>query len=171
MALPVNLRSDEPVATLGNRFGLVFLPLPVGFSDPLERLLEVRRRMSALKASPEARASLGILDTIGRVSADAQRHFVDFIATKTTAVVTNLPGPQETIYLAGVPVRTLLFWVPQSGRVSLGISILSYAGEVRIGIAADRGLVPDPESIIAEFHREYRALARLLEDPPLARAS
>lgn len=171
VALPVDLRSDEPTRALGNRFGLVFLPLPVGIDDPLERLLEVRRRMNELKASPEARCTLGILDAIGRVSADAQRHFVDFVASKTTAVVTNLPGPTETIYLAGSPVRTILFWVPQSGRVSLGVSILSYAGEVRVGIAADRGLVPDPQSILASFEGEIEALRRLLEEPPLARAS
>ncbi len=127
--------------------------------------------MNALKTSAEARCSLGILDTIGRTSPEAQRLFVDFIAAKTTGVVTNLPGPTEMIYFAGVPVRSVLFWVPQSGRVSLGISILSYAGEVRVGIAADRCLVPNPELIIAGLQRELAALVRLLDDPPLSRAS
>lgn len=171
VALPVNLRADESTAELGNRFGLVFLALPVGVADPLDRLFEVRRRMLALKASPEAHCTLGILDTIGRVSAGAQRLFVDFVAAKTTAVVTNLPGPKERIFLAGAPVRTMLFWVPQSGRVSLGVSILSYAGEVRLGIAADCGLVPRPESIGEAFQREFEILADLTEQPPLARAS
>ena len=170
-ALPVDLRSGEPATELGNRFGLVFLPLPVSVADPLERLLEVRRRMTELKTSAEARCSLGILGAIGRLSAEAQRRFVDFIAAKTTAVVTNLPGPRETIRLAGAPVRGILFWVPQSGRVSLGISILSYAGEVRVGIAADRVLVPEPQRIASGFQREFALLAELTRKPTLSRAS
>lgn len=171
VALPVDLRSGAPATELGNRFGLVFLSLPVTIADPLERLFEVRRRMNVLKATPEARCALGILDMIGRTSTEAQRFFVDFIAAKTTAVITNLAGPTETIYFAGIPVRSILFWVPQTGRVSIGVSILTYAGEVRVGLAADRGLVSNPELIIAAFHLEFEALGQLLEEPPLARAS
>jgi WS/DGAT/MGAT family acyltransferase len=167
VALPVNLRSAEPPTELGNRFGLVFLALPVHIADPLERLFAVRRRMDTLKATPEARCALGILDAIGRASARAQRLFIDFIAAKTTGVVTNLRGPTEPIYLAGTPVRSILFWVPQTGRVSLGISILSYAGEVRVGVAVDRDLVPRPELIVAALLQELEALSRLLDEPPL----
>jgi len=51
----------------------------------------------------------------------------------------------------------VMFWVPQSGRLGLGISILSYAGGVMLGVATDEGLVPDPERIVAEFEKELRA--------------
>jgi hypothetical protein len=52
----------------------------------------------------------------------------------------------------------MMFWVPQSARLGLGVSILSYAGQVRLGIATDSGLVPDPESIIEAFQEEMKAM-------------
>jgi hypothetical protein len=49
--------------------------------------------------------------------------------------------------------------VPQSGRISLGISIISYNGRVWLGIATDEGLIPDPEAIISRFYLEYQELS------------
>ena len=64
------------------------------------------------------------------------------------------------LYLAGNAIREIFFWVPQSGRVGLGVSIFSYAGHVRLGVATDAGLVPDPEVIVQGFHEEYEELRR-----------
>jgi diacylglycerol O-acyltransferase / wax synthase len=58
--------------------------------------------------------------------------------------VTNVRGPSERVTLAGAPVDGVLFWVPQTGSVGLGVSILSYAGTVTVGIAADRNVVGEP---------------------------
>jgi hypothetical protein len=77
-------------------------------------------------------------------------------------VLTSVPGPQQTLYLAGKPIRDVFFWVPQAGRVGLGMSICSYAGRVRLGVATDTGLVPDPERIIAGFHDELEELRHRL---------
>jgi hypothetical protein len=49
-------------------------------------------------------------------------------------------------------------WVPQSGGVGLGISIVSYAGQVRLGVLVDHELVPDPETIVAGFEAEVQTL-------------
>ena len=73
-------------------------------------------------------------------------------------MLTNVPGPREPLYLAGRKIDQVMFWVPQSGRLGLGISILSYAGGVMLGVATDEGLVADPERIVAEFEREFKAL-------------
>jgi hypothetical protein len=75
--------------------------------------------------------------------------------------MTNVPGPREVLYLAGNPIREIFFWVPQSGRVGLGVSIFSYAGHVRMGVGTDAGLVPDPEAIVQGFQEEYEELRRL----------
>ena len=81
-----------------------------------------------------------------------------FFGSKATAVLTNVPGPRESLYLAGRKLDSVMFWVPQSGHLGLGISILSYAGGVMLGVATDEGLVADPERIVAEFEREFKAL-------------
>jgi WS/DGAT/MGAT family acyltransferase len=157
-AMPVNLRSLDDMADLGNQFGLVFLSLPVGLDDPVERLAELHRRSVALKRSAEPIVVYGILRLLGVVPLAVQRLVVRIFAAKTTAVMTNVPGPREKLYLAGRPVRDIFFWVPQSGRVGLGISIFSYAGHVRLGLASDTGLVPDPELIVEGFHEEFAEL-------------
>ncbi|HEU5100467.1 MAG TPA: wax ester/triacylglycerol synthase family O-acyltransferase [Roseiflexaceae bacterium] len=163
-AVPVNLRSPDEPLTLGNRFGLVFLPLPVGADDPLDRLFDLKQRMQALKGSPEALVTFGVLGLLGVLTDDLQDVGVALFGAKATAVMTNVPGPRQTIYLAGAPARELMFWVPQSGRLGLGVSIISYAGQVRLGVATDLGLVPDPEAIVQAFHEEFELLGRLV--PP-----
>jgi WS/DGAT/MGAT family acyltransferase len=161
-AVPVNLRPANEHPTLGNHFGLIFLALPVGADDPLDRLVDLKQRMQALKGSAEALVTFGVLNLMGVLSSELQDVAVSLFGAKATAVVTNVPGPRQTIYMAGAPARELMFWVPQSGRLGLGVSIISYAGQVRLGVATDLGLVSDPEAIVKAFHEEFELLGRLL---------
>ncbi len=160
-AVPVNLRGESDNGKLGNKFGLVFLGLPVSVEEPLMRLTEVRRRMGELKRSAEAPVTLGILGAMG-LGTDAFREFVvRMLEPKATVVLTNVPGPPIPLYLAGQQIREMMFWVPQAGRLGMGISILSYAGQVYLGIATDTGLVPDPERVLDGFHQEMAHLRKL----------
>jgi WS/DGAT/MGAT family acyltransferase len=160
-AMPVNLRTMERMNQLGNQFGLIFLSLPVGIADPRQRLAELSRRARSLKRSLEPVVVFRILDTLGIVPRQVQNLVVKIFATKATAVMTNVPGPKEVLYLAGKPIQDIFFWVPQAGRVGIGISICSYAGKVRMGVGTDAGLVPDPENVVSGFHEEFEALRQL----------
>jgi hypothetical protein len=151
----------EEMGELGNKFGLVYLKLPVYIEDVQERLQEISQRMTALKNSSEADVALGILSGIGMTPADVQQQLVNMFGAKATAVMTNVPGPPMPLYMAGAKITSIMFWVPQAGRVGLGISIFSYAGQVWLGVATDAGLVPDPDQIIAGFYEEYEALMAL----------
>jgi diacylglycerol O-acyltransferase / wax synthase len=162
--MPVNLRPLEKMSDLGNQFGLIFLSLPVGILDPIERLTELRRRATALKRSTEPVVVYWILRAMGITPHFIQKLVVRIFATKATAVMTNVPGPRQVLFLAGAPLQDLFFWVPQSGRVGLGVSICSYAGHVRLGVGTDAGLVPDPEGIVKGFHDELAELKRLAEE-------
>jgi WS/DGAT/MGAT family acyltransferase len=159
--VPVSLRPLEEMATLGNQFGLAFLSLPVGLGDPVERFAELRRRMTPLKKSFEPYVALQILAAIGRLPQQAQNLVVRIFGAKGTTVMTNVPGPTEVLYMAGKAIRSFMFWVPQSGRMGMGIAFASYAGEVRLGIATDTGLVPDPEKIVEGFQQEFDEMLRL----------
>jgi len=160
-AVPVNLRGPHEMGALGNKFGLVFLDLPVSVVDQRRRLDTIRFRMEALKGSPEAPVSLDVLAAVGFSAQAVQEAVVRIIGTKATAVLTNVPGPPIPLYLAGQPIDNLMFWVPQSGRLGLGISILSYAGHVTVGVATDAGLVGEPDEIVLGFYGEYDELLGL----------
>ncbi|MGL6070704.1 wax ester/triacylglycerol synthase family O-acyltransferase [Craterilacuibacter sp.] len=160
--VPVNLRGESDRGTLGNRFGLVALELPVGMANPLARVQVVRERMEALKHSYQAALTLGILGVVGMAPKLVQQQVLDLLANKASAVMTNVPGPQKTLYLAGARLDQPMFWVPQSGDIGVGVSILSYDGKVQIGLTTDKGLVPDPEGITSRFNEEFNKLLLLV---------
>jgi len=160
--VPVNLRPvDQPIpGELGNRFGLVFLQLPVGHQPPLERFRELKRRMDRLKSSTEPAVTHALLSAVGLSPLQLERMAVDVLGAKASLITTNVPGPREPRHIAGVPLEHVLFWVPQSGAVALGVSLFSYAGRVMWGVNADAGLVPDPDALIEAFHRALQDLER-----------
>ncbi len=160
--VPVDIRGPEERMTMGNKFSLVFLPLPIGVADPLERLEAVRNKMDELKKSPEIPMAFNILKGIGMSPEELHDVLVKMFGAKATAVLTNVPGPPIPLYLAGSKIKEIMFWVPQSGRVSLGLSIISYANKVWLGVASDAGLVPDPETIVEGFYAEYEAYLELV---------
>ena len=156
--VPVNLRPPGRPKTLGNKFGLVPLLLPIGVEDPLERVLTVRSRMNELKDSYTAVVALAILGATGLAPRGVQKQVLDLLAAKATAVMTNVPGPQHALYMAGSRLRQMMFWVPQSGDIGVGVSILSYDGGVQFGLVTDRKLCAEPQAIIDRFAPEFEKL-------------
>jgi diacylglycerol O-acyltransferase len=161
--VPYNLRAPEEALPreLGNRFGLVYLTLPVGIADPTDRLAEVHRRMDAIKHSREGGLSFAILEAVGRTPHQIEQSLLDVFAQKTSAVLTNVPGPTEPVYFAGSKIAGVVPWVPAAGTIGMGINIFSYNGGVTVSLQIDAGLIPDPDTIIADYEREVEALRHL----------
>ena len=160
--VPVNLRDPRHWKDLGNKFGLVPLLLPIGVENPIARVFEVRRRMEALKTGYTAVVSMALLGAAGFAPRLVQTQALDFLARKASAVMTNVPGPQQALYLAGARVTRLMFWVPQSGDIGVGVSILSYDGGVQFGLIADQALCANPQQIIDRFEPEFEKLVLAL---------
>jgi WS/DGAT/MGAT family acyltransferase len=149
VVLPVNLRPIEPgPVDLGNRFGLVFLRLPVTVPGLADRVRIIRRRTAALKRSATAPVALGILQVAGHGSTRLIRLLITVFSAKASAVVTNVPGPTAALHLGGNRLAGVVAWPPQSGSLGLGISLISYAGQAVVGVMADDGLVPDPAGLL-----------------------
>ncbi len=159
--VPVNLRPGLPDAgagELGNRFGLVYLDLPVSEPRRAARFDLIRDRMAALKRSPDALATFGALALLGK--AHPLTHPVAaFFTRKASLVVTNVPGPRQRLRLAGHSIEHAMFWVPHPATLGVGVSLLSYAGEVRFGVRADAAVLPAPAQLVASFERELAALS------------
>ena len=168
--IPVNLRSASDEGTLGNRFGLGTLLLPVHEGNPFARLFLVRERMNELKGSYQPPLTLGILAAVGVAPKIVQEQFLDILAAKASTVMTNVPGPKQPLYLAGSRLDQCMFWVPQSGDIGIGVSILSYNDKVQFSLITDCHFVPDPETIAplfaAEFEKMVLALLMLDWDMP-----
>ncbi len=159
--VPVNLRPLEHARKLGNHFGLVFLDLPVGIGNPIRRLEHVAECMRQLKNSRQAIVAYGLLAALGMAPSAVQELALELFSRKATTVATNVPGPQQPLYLAGGKIREMMFWVPQTGSIGIGLSILSYNGRVHFGMIADAKLVPDPHAVVGRFHAEFEKLLYL----------
>lgn len=162
--VPVNLKPMEDRSeSLGNYFGLVFVPLPIGTPDLGERVEIIHERMDQQKAGIEAYLMGQIIRFAGVAPDFVQDLLMTQFEDQATGVVTNVPGPLDTIEFAGREVEDLMFWVPQANDQGVGVSIFSYDGGVRLGIAGDENLLPEPELVAEAFEAEISELADDLE--------
>ena len=158
--VPVDLRpAGAPLpAGLGNEFGLVFVRLPTGETDQDRRRARVKAQMDQIKSSREGVFVHTMLQWMGQLPAAVQNAWVDAFAGKATAIVTNVSGPRHRVQIAGTPVAGMAGWVPVTGPLGLGLSIVSYAGQLSVGLASDAHLVPDHDRLLALLDDEIGAL-------------
>ena len=159
--VPVNLRPIEQAWQLGNRFGLAPLTLPIGIDNPVARVYAVRVRMNELKDSYQPLLAFAVLAVAGLVIKPIQDGLLGLFSKKSTAVMTNVPGPAHALKFCGATLRQSMFWVPASGDIGVGVSILSYAGGVQFGLITDRKLCAQPQQIIDRFQPEFEKLTLL----------
>ena len=160
--VPVNLRpAGEALlpAGLGNQFGLGVCPPPDRGDRPGP---SPRPRQSADgpgQEQPRRRLRLpAMLQWMGQLPAAVQNAWVDAFAGKATAIVTNVSGPPHRIQIAGTPVAGMAGWVPVTGPLGLGLSIVSYAGQLLVGLASDTHLLPGHDRLLALLDEEVSAL-------------
>ncbi|HEY1359162.1 MAG TPA: wax ester/triacylglycerol synthase family O-acyltransferase [Thermoleophilaceae bacterium] len=143
--VPVSVRPDAARGELGNHISTVFVDLPLR-GDPLARVREISAAMRSVKESAQVRAGALIVGATGLAPP-----IVSSVAVRAMSgprlfnlVVSNVPGPQETFYLDGVPLREVFPAVPLNPRnQALSVGILSYDGRVGFGLLADRDALPD----------------------------
>ena len=158
--VPVSVRTETDSGELGNRISTVFVDLPLR-GEPLERLEAISATMRDVKSSAQVRAGSLIVGAAGLapplVSALAARAMS--APRVFNLVVSNVPGPQQTFYLDGVPLSEVYPAVPLNPRnQALSVGILSYDGGVYFGLLADRGALPDVGDAAAQLEA---AVARL----------
>lgn len=147
--MPTNLRPlDQPIsAELGNEFGLVLPPLPTDEPDPVRRVERMHHAMATIKRTNQALASFSGIAAAGLGTPSHTQNLVGRYARAASLIISNVPGPLEELVVGDVRVRDLMFWVPCSGNLGLGVSVLSYAGRVRLGVDADLGLIGGQEGM------------------------
>ncbi len=160
--VPVSVRRESDSGELGNRISTVFVDLPMR-GQPLQRLEVISATMREVKSSAQVRAGALIVGAAGLAPP-----IVSGLAARAMSaprvfnlVVSNVPGPQQTFYLDGIPLREVYPAVPLNPRnQALSIGILSYDGGAYFGLLADRGALPD----VADAAQGLEvAVARLLE--------
>lgn len=155
--VPMYLRGDERHP--GNHFGLVFFDLPEA-GDPLTRVRVAKARMDTIKRAPDALVAMKVLGAMGMASQTIERIGIDFFTGKASMLVTNVPGPAERVRLFGGRLASIMVWAPVSGSVGLGLTLMSYGGEVRLGVSADVHRLGSPEALVSAFEADFEAIER-----------
>lgn len=163
-AVPVDIRSQMPEGMKpgqdepGNCFGTVFVPLPVDGESALERLFRIKHETRKLKRSWQPGIAWGLTTCASLLPEVGRKPLADLFFRKASAVVSNVPGTSETRYLAGCPITEQMFWVPQAGTIGLGVSIVSYAGQVQFGVVADEATLATPGDFLDDCLLELEQL-------------
>jgi diacylglycerol O-acyltransferase / wax synthase len=161
--VPVSLRHGQYAGARGNVIAQMVVPLPIGVSDPVERLHRIALETATRKA--RSRPSVGGMPTHGI----AAKVFLKLIDRQRVNVESaDIPGPETPLYFAGAQLLELFPVLPLVGKVSLGVAGMSYAGQFNITAVGDRDTYPDIDVFAAGVRNELRALSVTLPSPAVA---
>jgi WS/DGAT/MGAT family acyltransferase len=151
--VPVSVRADEEHGALGNRITAMFAPLPVWCEDPVERLHLTSREMGDLKSSGQA-VGAEILTKLtdfapGTIASQAAR--LQPAQRFFNLVVTNVPGPQFPLYVLGRKMESFFPMVPLARRQALCVGIMSYNGQINLGLVGDYDAMADLDSFALDL--------------------
>jgi diacylglycerol O-acyltransferase / wax synthase len=159
--VPVSVRADIERGALGNRVAAMWAPLPVGVSDPVARLHTISAAMREVKASSQAVGAevLTALSGFAPPTIMAQAARLQARQRLFNLVVTNVPGPQQPLYVLGRELLALYPMVPLAENTALGIAIMSYNGQLNFGLTADFDALEDVDTLADELHSAVEELA------------
>jgi WS/DGAT/MGAT family acyltransferase len=160
MMVPVNLRRPgEPLPRhLGNRIGLLPVRLPVGLDAPEARLAAVHERLAELKDSPAPAVSRLLLAGTSLLTPPVEQAIHRFNQMRSTGVVTNVPGPQLPLHLAGTRIVGTVGWGGMTGHLNVSAAFISLSGRVFSGIVTDEAITPDPDRVLTLIQEEWMDL-------------
>ncbi|HTQ69054.1 MAG TPA: wax ester/triacylglycerol synthase family O-acyltransferase [Solirubrobacteraceae bacterium] len=144
--VPMNVRLAGEKLALGNKVSSLFIDLPLAHPSVVDRYHETVARSQATKSDPtRAAGATAVIEVAGLAppmihSAVAQSLYANRLFNVT---VTNVPGPQQTLYALGAPLREIHPLVPLAAAHAVGVAIVSYDGNAFFGVVADRDIVAD----------------------------
>lgn len=162
--VPVSVRAPGDEGTPNNQVSAMFAELPVGVSDPVERLQALRDQLEDLKERKQAVAADALVALSGfappMLLALAARAFSRIPQSSVQTVTTNVPGPRRELYAAGCKLLRTIPYVPLAGRVRIGVAIFSYAGQLNFGVTGDYETCPDLDILCRGIDAGIEELAR-----------
>ena len=161
--VPVSTRSDEERGKLGNRVSMIVAPLPVSEADPRKRLARVGDTMRDLKGSGEVEGASALEELSDWTAGSLLTSMSRLGATRRAfnLVVTNVPGPQQAIYMCGARLLESYPLVPLFENQALGVALFSYDGGLFWGFNADWDAVPDLHDFVLDIEHEFETLRKL----------
>jgi WS/DGAT/MGAT family acyltransferase len=169
---PINTRTAEDSDVAGNVLATMMVPVHTDVADPLARLRAVREATASAKATDRAIGARQMTD-ISRHIPSATTALAGRLVTSlglghrtvrlANCTVTNVPGPQQPLYMNGAKLLMSTGCGPIIDGMGLILTAISYNGEVVLSITGCREITPDPEFFVACARRSFQALKKAAE--------
>jgi diacylglycerol O-acyltransferase / wax synthase len=159
--VPVSVRADVESGALGNRVAAMMAPLPVWCQDAVARLDIVREELKGLKSGGQAVGAQVLTELSGFAPATVMGQASRLMSRQRffNVVVTNVPGPQQPLFLAGRRMIDPFPMVPLAKNQGLGIALLSYAGRINFGLVGDYDVMYDLDDFATDVQDSLAELA------------
>lgn len=159
--VPVSTRGDDELLGLGNRVSAMLATLPVGEPDPLAALGAVASDMAEHKSSHEielAGTALGLADVLPLPLVTVLSDLTVNRQPLVNLVVTNVRGSSTPLYLLGARMLEFLPYVPLGANTTVGVALLSYAGQLDAGVTVDPEACPDAAALVDGMEATFAAM-------------
>ena len=171
--VPVSVRAEGHDGDLGNQVEAIMAPLPVWCQDPVARLDMVREAMKGLKDSGQAVGAQVLTELSGYAPPTVMAQASRLMNRQRlfNLVVTNVPGPQFSLYLMGRRAVDPFPMVPLAKNQGLAVAIMSYDGRMNFGLVGDYDILHDIDDLARDLYDSISELAdaagvELLTAPP-----
>jgi len=178
---PINTRSERNSSSAGNQVSNMTISLATDVEDPLERLRAVNHSALQSKAYAEALGTSVLMDVSEMLTPQVLGWGMRTASLATASsnipfpihtIVSNVPGPQVPLYLAGARLHTVMGMGPLLHGSGLFHAVFSAAGRITINFLSCREMLPDPafyQQCLREAFEELREAAAALATKPKAR--
>jgi WS/DGAT/MGAT family acyltransferase len=159
--VPVSVRDGDAASALGNRISFVFIELPCDEPEPERRLAAVKAAMAERKQDGEPEGAHAMLDAIEYAPRTLQRVVSHATASARTfnLVVSNIPGPPQSLYMLGCELEEVYPVVPLADRHAVSIGFTTVGDQAFFGVYADRASLPDSDALAAAIADSVDELA------------
>ena len=153
---PINIRTEEEAGAGGNMISAMIVSMHTDVAAPLQRLRAITRSSAAAKQRAEQRGSRKILDVASVVPAQAQALLGQLAgkvsgklnrAIQFNCSVSNLPGPQQELYMLGGRLQNIAAAMPIMNGYGLFVGLTTCAGKLNISLSSCDSILPDPEKL------------------------
>ena len=170
-AVPVSLRAEGDTSA-NNQASMTLVNLHTNIADPHKRLAAILASTAAMKTQLASTKSLMPTDfptfgapwlMSGVASLYGRSKLADRMPPIANVVISNVPGPQFPLYLAGARMMTYFPVSIVVHGIALNITVQSYNGSLDFGFTACRRALPDVRDMAAHSAESFAELLLLAE--------
>ena len=163
---PVSVRSEDQRGSLGNKVSAMFVNLPVDNRPALERLHAISAQTADLKERRQAVGAEMLLGMTEYVAPTLMSLAARVVHRQPffNLIVTNVPGPQQPLYMMGARLLEVFPIVPLTRNLSVVVGILSYDGTLHFGLWGDRDACSDIEVLASGIEDAFTELLKIAQE-------